>query len=216
MKVKILWVLLSVLVVTTFALEFDVDYAVFKSNEDIDVVEVYLMVPRVLLKFVPTTDQYQSNALIRVALAQNDTIRDMQEWQINDRVADTLQLRGTQKIPEIATLQAKPGKYTLIVLIADLNTKQQFRYDKQLTLSQFPTEKLTLSDIQVTSQISKTGKENKFSKYFGYDIIPNASTIFGDGQTMIYSFAEIYNLKVDPAIRRPTKCNTPLSILTEK
>jgi len=199
MRIKIILMLLCLLIVPSLAGEFDVDYAVFKGNEEISVVEVYLMIPRTLFQFVPDQGQYFSNALIRVALVQNDTVSDLREWQIADRVADTLQLSSTHKIPEIATLQVKPGHYQLIVVLADLNNRRQYRYDKELVVTDFSDNKLRLSDIQISSQITKTGQENKFSKYFGYDIIPNASAIFIESQVMIYSFYEIYNLKFDPA-----------------
>lgn len=195
MKSKILLVLMSLMTAASFALEFDVDWAMYKGSEEVSVVEVYLMIPRTLFKFVPDLEQYRSNALIRVALAQNDTVRDMQEYQISDRTTDTLQIPG--KIPEIAILQVKPGKYKLIVIVADLNTKQQYRYDKQLEVTGFSGNKLSVSDIQISSQIAKTTQENKFSKYFGYDIIPNASTVFNENQPQIYGFCEIYNLKFE-------------------
>jgi len=198
MRIKILLMLLCLLIVNSFAGEFDVDFAVFKGNEEVSVVEVYLLIPRTLFQFVPNENEYRSYALIRVALLEGDSVRDIQEWQITDRVTDTLQLAENQKIPEIATLQVNPGKYQLIVLVADLINHHQYRYDKQLEVSDYSGDQLRLSDIQISSQITKTGQENKFSKYFGYDIIPNASAIFGQRQNLIYSFAEVYNLKVEP------------------
>jgi len=211
MRFKMLFVMMSLYVVTSFATEFDVDYAVFRGNENVSVVETYLMIPRIIFKFNPDQGQYRSHALIRVALAQNDTIRDMQEFQFSDHVADTLEVKSNQKIPEIATLQVKPGKYTLIVIVADMNTTQQYRYDKQIEVSSFAGEQLKLSDVQISGQISKTAQENKFSKYFGYDIIPNASTIFTENQTQIFGFLEVYNLKVDPS--KPSNYKVKYSIV---
>ncbi|MCK9245052.1 MAG: hypothetical protein M0P75_07265, partial [Candidatus Marinimicrobia bacterium] len=156
MRPKIILMLLCLLVVNSLAVEFDVDYAVFKGSEEVCVVEVYLLIPRTLFKFVPEQDQYYSDALIRVALAQNDTVSDIQEWQIADRVIDTLRLSSNQKIPEIATLQVKPGNYQLIVIVADINTQQQYRYDNKIEVTDFSSAGLKLSDIQVSSQITKT------------------------------------------------------------
>ena len=198
MRIKIFLMLMCFLIVNSFAVEFDVDYAVFKGNEEVSVVEVYLLIPRTLFQFVPNENEYRSYALIRVALVEGDSVRDIQEWQITDRVADTLQLAENQKIPEIATLQVKPGNYQLIIVVADLINRHQYRYDKQIEISDYSDDQLRLSDIQISSQISKTSQENKFSKYFGYDVIPNASAIFSQRQNLIYSFVEVYNLKVDP------------------
>ncbi|MFA5727909.1 MAG: GWxTD domain-containing protein [Candidatus Neomarinimicrobiota bacterium] len=216
MRPKIILMLLCLLVVNSLAVEFDVDYAVFKGSEEVSVVEVYLLIPRTLFKFVPEQDQYYSDALIRVALAQNDTVSDIQEWQIADRVIDTLRLSSNQKIPEIATLQVKPGNYQLIVIVADINTQQQYRYDNKIEVTDFSSAGLKLSDIQVSSQITKTSQENKFSKYFGYDIIPNASAIFSENQAVIYSFLEIYNLKTDPSTPSNYKVKYSIDDLNDK
>ena len=159
MRIKIFLMLMCLLIVNSFAVEFDVDYAVFKGNEEVSVVEVYLLIPRTLFQFVPNENEYCSYALIRVALVEGDSVRDIQEWQITDRVADTLQLAENQKIPEIATLQVKPGNYQLIIVVADLINRHQYHYDKQIEISDYSDDQLRLSDIQISSEISKTSQK---------------------------------------------------------
>ena len=178
--------------------EYDLDYAVFRGSEDLNVVEVYLLLPRKMLKFVPVQNYFESGANLRVALVQSDTVVDIFEWQIVDRIADTLQIRSQQKIPDIATLQAKAGAYQLIAVITDLNSGRQYKETCDLTLPDYGQTSLKMSDVQLSSQVAKTAKENKFSKYYGYDIVPNANLIFGDQVGALYAFAEVYNLKYDP------------------
>ena len=178
-----------------FAVEFDVDFAAFRSADEIDIVEVYLLIPRNIFKFTPSEDKYKSNVLIRVALVQNDTVVVMDEWTFVDVLSDTLEDISRQRIPEITSLQAQAGKYDLVVFIADLVSRKQYKKEKHIVLPKYSNSKLQLSDIHLASQLKKTQQKHKFSKYFGYDMIPIASSIFGVQNPMVYAFCEVYNFK---------------------
>ena len=64
-----------------FSADFDMDFATFRSANETDIVEVYLLIPRNIFKFAPSEDKYKSNVLVRVALAQNDTVVVMDQWK---------------------------------------------------------------------------------------------------------------------------------------
>lgn len=178
-----------------WAADYDLDYAVFRGAENNDIIEVYFLMPRQLFKFQPAKDGYMSHGFIRAALVQQDSIFDIVEWDFVDRVKDTLEITSEQKIPEIAVLQAKPGRYELVTIVADLSTRAQIKRTREVDLRVFGNDRLCLSDIQISGQIAKTQQENRFSKYFGYDIIPNASTIFNESYAVIYAFFEAYNFQ---------------------
>ncbi|RKY55468.1 MAG: hypothetical protein DRP89_03285 [Candidatus Neomarinimicrobiota bacterium] len=74
---------------------------------------------------------------------------------------------------------------------------KQYKKKKHIILTKYSDSELQLSDIHIASQLKKTQKENKFSKYFGYDMIPIASSIFSVQNPMVYAFCEVYNLKYD-------------------
>ncbi|MFH1249644.1 MAG: GWxTD domain-containing protein [bacterium] len=195
MKAKISFLLLLLISIPSIAADFDLDYAVFRGDEVNDVVEVYLMIPRILFDFVESDGAYRSSAYVRVAFAFDDTVRQMKEWSFTDRVDNPNQITDTQKIPEIVTINVPKGKYRIIAIVMDLNSKKTFRKETDILVKDFAFDKLELSDIQLSGQASRTEMQNKFSKYFNYDIIPNASNIYGDQNPMIYAFCEIYNLK---------------------
>jgi len=180
-----------------FSADFDMDFATFRSANETDIVEVYLLIPRNIFKFAPSEDKYKSNVLVRVALAQNDTVVVMDQWKFVDVLSDTTKDISSQSIPEITSLQAQTGEYDLIVLIADLVSGKQYKKKKHIILTKYSDSELQLSDIHIASQLKKTQKENKFSKYFGYDMIPIASSIFSVQNPMVYAFCEVYNLKYD-------------------
>ncbi len=179
---------------TIFGAEFDVDYATFYGDENISVVEIYLHMPRDLFEFIKVENQFQSDIFIRTALTQKDSVVQLDQWNIVDKLADkSMNIKG-QKIPEISTLQVKPGNYKLIVFVADMNTKEKYKYEKEIVVYDYHSDQLMISDVLLASQMGKTQTKNKFSKYFGYDMLPNASLIFGDNSLKIFPFCEIYNL----------------------
>jgi len=196
-KISLLLLILLSMSIPSIAADFDLDYAIFRGDEANDVVEVYLMIPRILFDFVESDGAYRSSAYVRVAFAFDDTVRQMEEWSFTDKVGDPTQITDTQKIPEIVTLNVPKGKYRIIALVMDLNSKRTFREETDIFVRDFTFDELELSDIQLSSQVSHTETQNKFSKYFNYDIIPNASNVYGDQHSMIYAFCEVYNLKTD-------------------
>lgn len=182
-----------------FATEFDLDYAIFRGSDNNAIVEVYLMIPRSLFEFSPEGEIYQSSGYVRVAFTADDTVRGMQEWSIVDRVNQLTEITETQKIPDIVTFSMPEGEYKIIALVMDLIRKKNYRQEIEVNLRHFPDKSISLSDINLSSNVSKTNTQNKFSKYFGYDIIPNASNLYGQQHSAIYGYCELYNLSFDPS-----------------
>ena len=185
------------IITPVFAVDFDLDYAVFRGSDNNDIVEVYLMIPRTLFEFSKFENAYRSNGHIRIAFAQNDTIRDMKEWSIVDQANELTNISDAQKIPEIVTLSIPEGQYRIIAIVMDLTSKKKYRKEKLVDLKKYSRSELQISDIQLSAQVSKTTTQNKFSKYFGYDIIPNASNLYGSQNRKIFGFCEVYNFDYD-------------------
>lgn len=194
MKEFRLTLLALLLPMMTLAGVIDLDHAVFRGDQENDIVEVYLMIPRNLFEFTPAEDGYRSNVFVRVALVSDDSVRQLKEWSFTDRVKDPAQISSTQKIPDITTLTVPMGEYQIIAVVMDLNSQKTYREEMEINARDFSFDQLELSDVQLSSQIMHTDEKNKFSKYFNYDIIPNASNIYGDQNPMLYVFCEVYNL----------------------
>jgi len=181
------------------AQDFDLDYTTFRGENSSVVVEVSLLIPRSLLKFVTLEDGgYGSLMEIRVAIAQRDTVVVWDRWILRDRTSDTLLIKRTQKIPELAVFEVKPGDYEIVAVVVDLNAKKKYIKKEKVSFNSYSSRKLEISGIELCSQMSRTEKENKFSRYFGYDLVPNASAIFGFHAPQMYTFCEVYNLEYGP------------------
>ncbi len=180
------------------AAQIDLDYATFYGNEDVGVVEIYIAVPRDMFEFIKNdNDLWESNIFFRTALIQEDSVVALDEWSIKDKKGAKDDPTHGQKIPEISVLQAPPGQYELALYTFDLNTQKKYSTKEELVVPDYTQDSLMISDIQLGLQMGKTDKKNKFSKYFGYDILPNASQIFQEGHLKIFPFCEIYNLTYD-------------------
>jgi GWxTD domain-containing protein len=196
---KFLLGMILIVAVPLWAMDYDVDYAVFRGSEGYDIIEVYYLLPRQMFKFQPAENLYRSHVFIRTALVQQDSVIDLAEREFIDQVKNMQEVTADQKIPEIAVLQAKPGSYQLMTIVADMTSREQYKQSFKVELPDYGNQRLAISHIHLSGQISKTQKQNQFSKYFGYDIIPNASTVFNESYQVLYAFFEIYNLQFDQA-----------------
>ncbi len=198
MKTKLCFILFLFLnIVLAFATDFDLDYAIFRGDESSDIVEVYLMIPRNLFEFKEEEGGFRSSAFVRIAFISDDTVRQMKEWSFSDKVISRDEISETQRIPDFITVSVPHGEYQMVAIVMDLVSKKTFREEKTIIARSFSKTDEVLSDIQLSGQMAKTTTENKFSKYFKYDIVPNASNIYGEQNDMIYAFCEVYNLEVD-------------------
>jgi GWxTD domain-containing protein len=199
MKIKSITLILMMLILSTkvWSQEIDLDYAAFLGDENVGIVETYINVPRSMFEFVEKEGLFESSIFFRVALIQSDSIVAIDEWSVKDKKFSKDDDTKGQKIPEISVLQAKPGKYQLALYVFDLNTEEKHKKTMEIEIPDYNEKDLKISDILLGLQMGKTTTENKFSKYFGFDILPNASSVFSEGHLKIYPFCEIYNLKYE-------------------
>lgn len=174
---------------------FYVDYATFQSDQEKVILEVYLMIPRSEFEFVKpdTLDRYVARGFVQVGLAQNDSIRYLDRWPINDSEESIENVTESQNIPDISYFEVPSGNYELIVQVIDLQTEERGLYREPVTLSRFTEEELTISDIEFASMVEMAEQKTIFTKA-QRNIVPNASLTYGTGSPILYSYAEVYNL----------------------
>jgi len=176
-------------------LQFFVDYASFQSNENKVYLEVYLLIPRSEFDFVmsDSLNRYVAHGYVQVGLAQDDSIRYLDQWPLNDSVEQPEEVTDTQNIPDISKFEVPPGNYELIAQVIDAQSKKRGLLREPITLNSFDAQELTISDIEFASRIEMANNKTLFTKA-RRDIVPNASLTFGIGIPVLYSYAEIYNL----------------------
>lgn len=176
-------------------LKFFVDYASFQSPENKVYLEVYLLIPRSEFDFLKSDslNRYVAHGYVQVGLAQNDSIRYLDQWPLNDSVEQPEDVKDTQNIPDISKFEVPAGNYELIAQVIDAQSKKRGLLREPITLNPFDEKELTISDIEFASQVEMAKNKTLFTKA-KRNIVPNASLTFGIGIPVLYSYAEIYNL----------------------
>jgi len=176
--------------------QFFVDWAQFRGTNSKVMLEVYLMIPRMQLEYVKSDslNKYIAKGFVQVALAQHDSVRLLDRWPISDSEEKIENVKDSQNIPDIAVFEAESGEYELIVQVIDLNSEIRGTFRDTVNLVSFKDSELTISDIEFASLIKKADQKTVFTKY-NRDVVPNASMTYGVSTPVLYSYAEIYNMK---------------------
>jgi GWxTD domain-containing protein len=174
---------------------FSFDVAVFRTQQDKALVELYYSVYRNYLKFVPEDSLLKATFVFNAEIWQDDSLITKNKWK-NVNTADSLsQVDDRHKLYGIGFFSVTAGVYQLKVGLTDLNSTYSKQYEFDLPITSFPQDTLAMSDIQLASQIKKSSAATtRFSKN-GYDVIPNTDRFFGTGLPMLMIYSEIYNLK---------------------
>lgn len=91
---------------------------------------------------------------------------------------------------------SKPGKYILRVELRDeTDTSRIGISEGPLELPSYAGSSLSLSDVQVASQVQKGGASDAMFVKNGFTVIPNPSRLFGTNLPRLFMYAEVYNLE---------------------
>ncbi len=87
------------------------------------------------------------------------------------------------------------GKYTLELTITDKNANQKAYKIQQAIEVNFPSDKVSMSEIELLESYSKSEQKGAFTKS-GYDLIPMVNAFYPKEINSIKFYAEIYNSKL--------------------
>lgn len=91
---------------------------------------------------------------------------------------------------------SKPGKYLLRVELHDVTDTSRIGVSEGMhELQSYAGSSLSLSDVQVASQVQKGGVPNAMFVKNGFTVIPNPSRLFGTNLPRLFVYAEVYNLE---------------------
>jgi GWxTD domain-containing protein len=95
-------------------------------------------------------------------------------------------------------LAVQPGVYSARLTVIDVSSKRQGRYFiDQVSVAPPARERFSLSDIQYAYKVRRLGAEANGNPRLvknGYEIVPNPLSIFGTEDSVVYLYAEAYNL----------------------
>jgi GWxTD domain-containing protein len=187
------------------------DYATYRVGNlpEFSLVEFYYGLLRHQLTYEDKDSFYEATAYIWIEVFdKKGVVVDTFHKKVATRVEDPLDLnKSSFRILDAMQALMKPGEYSIRMTIEDANSRIEM---KELTgkyairqikvrVPDYSNDKLMLSDVELAYKIemlndADTLMVNPLHKS-NRNVIPNPSRIFIDTDSLLYFYAEIYNLK---------------------
>lgn len=194
-KKILLFFTISLITCTIFGKpKFTLDYACFKKDSSLTIVEVYFSLSKNSLEYKNLVGKIG----IDLKITKDSKIVINDKWNRTITLKDESEARQADEIPLISKMSLKPGFYGLEVEITDFNSKQVTNLNLSESSRNFKVKHFentfALSDLQLNTKVFKNpGQVDIFTKY-GIVCIPNATKIFGTSRPFINLFTEGYGL----------------------
>ena len=168
----------------------------FRSSEGQSRLEIYMGISNDQLKYVPV-----ARGMV-TSLKYNAVIQDSEYVDVHNKSrAFNLRARSTEEIQGKLFLHQEnfklsPGKHLLAIQVENPQGNSQGLYQNEFEARDFNGSSLTISDIQLASDISPTESVGKFVKK-NLKVIPYPYTVVRRKHP-IFIYFEVYNLKFTP------------------
>ncbi len=180
--------------------QIDVDVCRFFGDERQVYVEIYYGIHENTLSYIQDSSGLHGQMRMGLLVRSDTAIVAQKEWMVPHTVRDSLNLDRNQIMTGLESLGLPEGKYVVMISARDVNDPE--RHDTislQLPVTSFPKTVETVSDIELSTTIQPSS--NKASLFYKntLEVMPNPARLFGAGLPIMYYYAEIYNLNVNPA-----------------
>ncbi len=174
--------------------EFYSDAALFKEKgEDRWVLEAYYKIFNHKLSFLKLEDKYRASYEVHLKVFDSRN-RQVTASSLEEKHDVSTYLETTSRsnflINQLKTTLS-PGRYKLEFTLSDLNSPQSWSRKMDLVVPEPEKGKTILSGVEFSRGISDTLKNPEFEKD-GKEVIPSVSRIFGDPDSRVFIYYEIY------------------------
>lgn len=173
------------------------DFACFRYDKQSSYLEFYYSFNQSQFKYNQTPDGLTASAIITLIIKNksNDSIIAANKWRNPIRVLDSTQLIQNNQMTGIQGFRIPFGEYKAFVSCYDENNVSA-KDSLEIDFKAVPeSEDLSLSDIQLSSQIQQIPKDDKNIFYKNtLEVIPHPSGVFGLGLPIMFIYLEAYNL----------------------
>ncbi len=178
----------------------NIDYARFRYDDKAGYIELYYAFYPRLLTFDLTEGKYRGGVKLRTVLLNKTTgeVAINEEPFIPMSVADTTEASFKFTFVSQSGYEVKFGQYELKLVVHD--SLDRTRGDSlTLPLSVQPfVEKITMSDLELCSNITSSDNKNDLFYKNSLEVVPNPMLMFGvTAHPVLFDYAELYNLNSD-------------------
>lgn len=179
-------------------LKVQYDLSKFRGYNDVVYTEVYYAFDVSALKYQKSGEAYRSEVVTSIAFkrSSDDSIVARQAWRIPFSVKDLAVVNESRSYVDVAGFLIQPDVYRLYIVIFDISDPTvRDSVSVLVDLQQIPSDKVTLSDVELATSIVPMEKDstNRFYKNT-FEIKPNPSRLYGEHQPVLFYYLEAYNL----------------------
>ncbi len=187
-------------------LEFEFDYAQFGFDSSSNYLEIYYSFDQSTLTAASADSILYTKAELSILISDSATGQVIVDktWSVENPVLSSPNTRNN--LIGLLGFVLSEGSYKCIVNGADaLKPGVNKTINEFITVKPFLHHVMSLSDIQLASAIIQDS-QNKESIFYKntYEVTPNPTSVFGEGQPVLFYYSELYNLPqidVDEGIR---------------
>jgi GWxTD domain-containing protein len=124
---------------------------------------------------------------------KEDSVLVKQSWP---RVIQTDDVSKIESIPslEITNFLIPPGNYELAITLSDRFENNSTAISSPFPVQRYPSSIMSLSDIELASNIKPAEEKNEFVKHNVLYVEPYPPRIYTDLNPILYFYCEVYNL----------------------
>jgi GWxTD domain-containing protein len=176
---------------------FDYDYARFSYDEKAAFLEIYYSFAEYLLKPV----QEENNSFVKGYLTviikdiKADSVVVQKDYKFKSVASDSLKNGKSKSLIGTLAFVLPFGDYVCKLTGGDESTTMKYEDQFSFHISKAITPSFSLSDIQLASSI-KQGVVDVNSVFYknSYEVIPNPSTVYGEGLPVLFFYSELYDI----------------------
>lgn len=170
-----------------------VDYASFTSSTDNILLEIYLSFHQDHLRYVENDSGYTAQIAANTEIFSNDSLVISYNKQYSSLITSLDEVESKHQMVDVYFFELPAGRYKANIKVNDVYSQSSGEYVFNFELSQYKIDELSLSDVELCTQIVKDTTHSRFRK--GYlQVIPNPSSLYGISLPILYYYAEAYNL----------------------
>ena len=177
------------------SLNLDLDYAHFRADEFQNYVEIYYsLYPEEWTYFRTAQGDTMAEVAVQLSLFNADSLIDLKAWKVQQKKGAPGEHSARL---DLIRYRLDPGKYRAVMIVKDLhNPDLTKKSEMEIANLAFPRTQLTVSDIELCRSIKNAGKNSDpVMVKNGFEVIPDASRLFGPPFPVIFFYVEIYNLQ---------------------
>ena len=186
-------------------LRFSLDVAGFRAAEGTTYQEFYLLIPGGQLAFNSESDGGKAAGFtvsLSILAASGDTLHHERLQRRTILPGDDAG-PGASSVIDVIPVTLRPGRSSLSVVVADEGSKREGVVQTQFPVRQYGEDALTVSDIALGTDLSRTSGTDRFVKN-GFRITPNVMGRVLENDPTLHVYFETYNLAPVPEGGRTT------------